>query len=32
MNLSDFQLFSALGVALVPAVLAVILGSALSNS
>lgn len=32
MNISDFQLFTALGVALVPAVLAALLGSALSNS
>ena len=32
MNISDFQLFTALAVALVPAVLAALLGSALSNS
>ncbi len=32
MNLSDAQVFTALLVALFPAVLAVLLGSALSNS
>ncbi|MBD2175444.1 photosystem I reaction center subunit XII [Pseudanabaena sp. FACHB-1998] len=32
MNLSDYQVFTALVVALFPAVLAALLGSALSNS
>jgi photosystem I reaction center subunit XII len=32
MNLSDTQVFIALAVALVPAVMAALLGSALSNS
>ncbi len=32
MNLSDTQVFTALAVSLIPAVLAALLGSALSNS